>query len=332
MIWVAWRQHRAVLLSLAAYAVVFTGLVVFMHVRLASQLDAEEVAACFGQAPDRFCEDAKGYWDLRARLFNLDELARAAVFGFAALAGAFVGAPMFAREWEQRTHLLALSQSISPRRWFTTRVAVVLAATVLGAALLGAAQWWATMSLAAPLDVWKRLQPRYFEAQPVALIGYTLFAVALGIAAGLLLRRTLPAMAVTLVGVLGAVYAVRMFARPNYTTPVVATIPFDDPAQSASIDPGRWSLAQGFSDLDGRFVEDEEAAYEALSRCEQLPGEPGDARYVQCAADSGLTGTANLVHPGSRFWAFQFIEFGLFALAAAALIALSLWWLRKRST
>ncbi|GAB2976862.1 hypothetical protein [Saccharothrix stipae] len=331
MIWVAWRQHRAVLLSLAAYAVVLVGLVVFVHVRLAWQLDAEEVAACLGQTPDRFCEDTLGYWDLRAQFYQLNQLVRMAIFGFAALAGAFVGAPMFAREWEQRTHLLALSQSISPQRWFTTRVAVVLAATVLGAALLGLTQWWATTALADPFDAWARLLPRHFEAQPVALIGYTLFAVALGITAGLLLRRTLPAMAVTLVGALGAVYAVRMFARPNYMTPVVATIPFDDPGQSAAIDPGRWSLAQGFSDLEGRFVEDDEAAYAALSRCEQLPGDPGDALYLRCAADSGLTGTANLVHPGSRFWAFQFIESGLFTLAAAALIALSLWWLRKRS-
>lgn len=330
MIWVAWRQQRAVLLSLAAYAAALIAVVVYLHVRLALASDVGVVAFdCAGLGPGGICPANDLYWDLRGKLHYWQGAVQAATLGFAVLAGAFAGAPMIAREWEQRTHLLVLGQSIGFRRWFAIRLAVVLAATVAGAALLGGAQWWAAAARPDPLEMWKRLQPTYFEVQPVALIGYTLFAVALGITAGLVLRRSLPAMAVTLLGVVGAVYAVRTFARPDYMTPVVSLGSFSG-HNGRPADPGRWSLASGWGDRDGRFIEDRSVTREVVGLCNGRPGSGSPDAFQRCLAEHGVVGPANLVHPGDRFWPFQFIEFGLFAAAACALIALSLWWLRKR--
>ena len=46
-------------------------------------------------------------------------------------------------------------------------------------------------------------------------VGYTIFAVALGVAAGALVRKVLPAMTVTVAGFIGARVAV-MVARPHF--------------------------------------------------------------------------------------------------------------------
>ncbi|WP_033440278.1 hypothetical protein [Saccharothrix sp. NRRL B-16314] len=330
MIWVAWRQQRAVLLSLAAYAAVLIAVLVYLHVRLVLASDVGVTLDCWPNGPGSICAVNDHYWDLRGKLQFWHDSTHAATLGFAVLAGAFVGAPMIAREWEQRTHLLVQGQSIGLRRWFATRLAVVLAATVAGAALLGGAQWWAAEARPDPLETWKRLQPTYFEVQPVALIGYTLFAVALGITAGLVLRRSLPAMAVTLLGVVGAVYAVRTFARPDYMTPVVSVGSFAG-SNGRPTDPGRWSLASGWGDRDGRFIEDRSVTQEVIGLCNGRPGSGSPDTFQRCLAEHGIVGPANLVHPGDRFWPFQFIEFGLFAAAACLLITLSLWWLRKRS-
>lgn len=56
----------------------------------------------------------------------------------------------------------------------------------------------------------------FFDLQGPALVGYTLFAVALGMFAGALVKRTLPAMALTLTGYLVIRFAVEVLVRPNF--------------------------------------------------------------------------------------------------------------------
>jgi hypothetical protein len=66
----------------------------------------------------------------------------------------------------------------------------------------------------------QRFLPGQFDIQGIAPIGYALFAVALGMTAGALLRRTLPALATTL----GVFIALRLlitdYIRPHYMTAV----------------------------------------------------------------------------------------------------------------
>ena len=61
-------------------------------------------------------------------------------------------------------------------------------------------------------------------------VGYAIFAMALGICAGTLLRRTLPAMAVTLAGFAGVRVLIALWLRLHYMTPVTVyyklTAPF----------------------------------------------------------------------------------------------------------
>ena len=54
-------------------------------------------------------------------------------------------------------------------------------------------------------------------------VAYALFAMALGIAAGALLRRTLPAMAVTLAGFIAVRAVIALWLRPHYMSAVTTT-------------------------------------------------------------------------------------------------------------
>jgi hypothetical protein len=93
---------------------------------------------------------------------------------------------------------------------------------VVAGALSLMVTWWAS-----PLDKASpnRFSPSNFALHGFVPAGYAVFAFALAAAAGLLIRRTLPAMAVTLVGFIAARLAVTYWIRPHYMSPVTTTLP-----------------------------------------------------------------------------------------------------------
>ena len=103
-----------------------------------------------------------------------------------ALLGAFVGAPLVARELEFGTYRLVWTQAVSRRRWLVSKTALLAAATVLGAGLLAILVTWWRHPFAA-LD--GRLGLNVFEIEGVVVPAYAVFALALGVLAGTLLRR-----------------------------------------------------------------------------------------------------------------------------------------------
>ena len=115
-----------------------------------------------------------------------------------ALIGMFWGAPLIAHELETGTFRLAWTQSVSRRRWLWVKMGLVGLASALTAGLLSLmSTWWFS-----PIDKvsQNRFSPASFGLHGFVPAGYAAFAFALGVTAGLLFRRTLPAMAVTLVG------------------------------------------------------------------------------------------------------------------------------------
>ena len=129
---------------------------------------------------------------------KLQVLAAALVLIVPVLIGMFWGAPLIARELETGTFRLAWTQSVSRMRWLLVKLGLVgLASAAVGGLLSLMVTWWYS-----PID--KVNQGRFgaaaFGLHGFVPAGYALFAFALGATAGLLFRRTLPAMAVTLVG------------------------------------------------------------------------------------------------------------------------------------
>ena len=138
------------------------------------------------------------------------------------LLGIFWGAPLLARELESGTFRLAWTQSISRSRWTLTKLGLLGLASMAAAGLCSLfVTWWAS-----PLDHIGAGPFSTFDQRGLVPVGYALYAFALGVAVGAVIRRTLPAMAATLVAFVGVRLAVYEWLRPRYMAPLIARSPY----------------------------------------------------------------------------------------------------------
>ncbi|WP_058046702.1 ABC transporter permease subunit [Streptomyces roseifaciens] len=319
-LWLAWRQQRALILTGAAVLLAVTAWVVVMRMDMTDFISSHHIdtAGCKGWDGD--CQDGatgeaarKLLDDNTGPLRTLGSLSTAVPV----LIGIFWGAPLIGRELESGTWKLALTQGVGVRRWFATRFALAALCTVLGSAVLAAlvAWWWSP--IANMLDGLYWHDGYIFNATGPAAVACAFFGLAAGTAAGLLIRRTLPAMA----AVLGAVVAVRFALnsfRSDWFPPQVWLSQGDAPRREIG---SGWSTGEfGFVDAAGR----KHAIADACPWGEGLPD------LKTCMAQKGFTGRYRTVYPSSDFWSFQWIETGIFLGLAAALIAVVCIVLKRR--
>jgi len=313
MTWVAWRQARAQ--TAAALAAV-------------AALAAAAVAA------------GRGDSTLRLWLSVL-------VVVIPGLLGVFWGAPLVAGELESGSFRLAWTQDVSRIRWLALRLAV---AGLAAMAVAGLASWLVTW-WAGPLDRAGMNQFGSFDSRDIVPVGYAAFAFALGVLLGTLLRKTVPAMAVTLLAFTGIRLTFRLLARPQLLPSVSRALalnpattgygssgflPLAPPAalQPAAPDlPNAWitsiavvngkgqgltatELASACPGIGGR------AAGRALGRAGHVPAPQGVVTAMQECV-SRLAATYHEVvtyQPAGRYWPLQWCELCAF-LAAALLLA-----------
>ncbi|MEV0805191.1 transporter [Micromonospora sp. NPDC050200] len=327
MIWLAWRQHRRqiliTLLGFAALAALMIPIGLSMRhtfadlglpecVRQVARADVAPATVDGCEAAFRRFANRYGSMNLVAVLLLILPM----------LVGLFWGAPLVAREVEHGTHRFAWTQGVGRTHWALVKFGLVVAVTAAVAVCYGLGMsWWVSPLTQAAHE--GRLGIIVFDLQGVAPIGYTLFAVTLGIFAGTLWRRMLPAMTVTLVGYVGVRAAVAVLARPHYQPARTLTFPVDG-AGPMRMTRGDWILSSGVRNADGRMV-----AADAQVVCP--PGAPGPGGGV-CGADLGLgPGAYNwqLYQPANRFWLFQYIETGIFVALAALLLYFAVRRLRR---
>lgn len=150
------------------------------------------------------------------------QFASYAVYGVPALLGIFWGAPLIAREIEAGTLQLVWHQSITRIRWLATKLGIGIGAAAASAGLLS----WAITAWAHHIDHTQqnRIEPSIFGARGIVPIGYAVFAFVLGVTLGMLIRRTVPAMAATLVSYVAVVVSMPLWIRAHlvpatHTTP-----------------------------------------------------------------------------------------------------------------
>lgn len=265
-----------------------------------------------------------------------------------AIVGMFFGAPLIARELETGTFRLAWTQTITRRRWLAVKLGFVgLAAMAVGGLLTWMVGWWAS-----PLDAITRdrFDPTNFGYHGIVPIGYAAFAFALGTTTGLLLRRTVPAMAVTLAGFVVARLAVMYWIRPSLAAPLQAPLPLSDAAPGFSLSaligggpidialrppeinlPNAWVYHAQVVDSAGSPPDQHviEATCPALVQVAQS-GRLTQADFQACIDKlSGTYHTVVTYQPASRFWPFQWAETGIFLAAAVALCGVTYWWIRR---
>jgi hypothetical protein len=192
VIWTTWRQHRA---ELGVGALILAGLSAGLAVVGATARDrarALGLPACL-----RTHSQCAVALDALHRDFHAIPSLTFALVAVPVLVGMFWAAPLVSREYEAGTHRLAWTQSVSPLRWIGTKVGLIFGVTALGALGLGALATWTLNPLAPAFG--GRYNSTWYAVTGVVPVAYMLFALGAGVASSALLRRTIPAMAVTLV-------------------------------------------------------------------------------------------------------------------------------------
>lgn len=234
--------------------------------------------------------------------------------------GVLLAAPMVL-ELEHGTHRLAWTQSITRGRWLTVKLALIMAAAVLLAAgLTGLMTWWNM-----PLDhLGSRLNRSQFDFEGTVPVAYTVFAAALCLAAGSLLRRAVPAIGITLVGYLVGRVGMESFVGFGYRAPVTKHVPF-----GSAGDPSPPTRADYFINATSSIPKD---VMRACFGGGLNPPPPGSAAARHVAACFGRHGVfASVVYqPAGRFWFFQGVESAVFLVPAAVLLAIAVWSMRYR--
>ncbi|MBQ0901506.1 ABC transporter permease [Micromonospora sp. U21] len=318
MIWLTWRQHRKqaffTLLAFAALAALMVPIGLSMRSTFADlglaecvrQLNEPNVAAAVREGCDA------GFHRFSNRYSSLNLLA-VLLITLPVLVGLFWGAPLVAREVEHGTHRFAWTQGVGRTRWALVKFGLVGAGAVVLAVGYGLGiSWWVDPLTQTAQE--GRLGLIVFDLQGVVPIGYTLFAVALGIFAGTVWKRMLPAMGITLAGFIGVRAAVEILARPHYQPARTQTFPIegDGPPE---ISRGNWILTQGVRNPDGTMIAED-------TRIQCPPGGKGPNGEA-CGAELGIEPGAynwQLYQPADRFWLFQGIETGVFVALALLLL------------
>jgi hypothetical protein len=346
MIWLVWRQHRQqalfALLGLAALAafMVPTGIQMRDAFTKAGLDDCLSATARIefvqvGPNPDQASDQARRCHELAGQFANRFErlgTVEVLLWLLPLLVGLFWGAPLVAREVEHGTHRLVWTQGVSRRRWALVKFGLVGGGVVLVAACYALlVTWWR-----APLNqaTGQRFLEPTFDQEGLVPVGYALFAVALGVFAGVLTRKTLPAMAITLVGFLAARLPVGLLARPRFLAPLERTFPVAGTTAPNQLS-GDWVLEAGVYDARGTLRSGGASGAtfgdSVQAVCGTPPGAPPDPLLEQCLASFG-PGAYNqeLIHPADRFWLFQTIETALFVALAVLLLLAAIHWIRRR--
>jgi hypothetical protein len=318
MIWVTWAQHRrealvsGLILAFAAALLVITGANMLADFQ---QSGAARCAAQGGRAVGIFaagtsCEPVLAAYTQAWHTLVL--AASMALMSLPLLLGVFIAAPLLSREFEHGTYLLAWSQSITKRRWALIKLSLITAAVLIAATALSIlVLWWHS-----PLDLSRYDGPwAAFDIKGMAPVTYAVFAVALGTLAGLVFRRMIPAMALTLF-VFAAVRVLIAEVRPHFMVPVTGS-GTDVPQGSLLVVSPHYVDGQGHT-----LSVDQVNSVMTLYRGKNSEG------LMDFMRQHGIDFIASY-QPHDRFWTFQLIEAGIFLGLAVALFIVSALWLRK---
>ena len=328
MTWVIWRQYRVTAAIAGAILAAFAVLFLITGLQDATRWHAA-LASC---AKNGTCGNLSQIVSLTTGpvdgpVYTLTILTLAVPLLF----GMFWGSPAVARERETGTVQFAWTQSVTRRRWLSVKTGwLLLAGAVFGGAVAGLVTWWY-----APLNALhqNQFQQGYFDLQGIVPIGYAVFAVALGIAAGTLIGRSLPALAVTAGVFLAVRLVITYWVRVHYM-PAVTTI--YSVTQNFTPKGAYWQLAQGVVLPGGQLTTNLSVGPGTTYERSQGPPSPPHARLAEqmnstlaCMARLGYR-SFTTYQPGYRFWPFQFIETGIFVALAAVLIAVTFFVVRRR--
>ncbi|WP_049564021.1 transmembrane transport protein [Nonomuraea sp. SBT364] len=347
MIWLTWRQFRGAALMTSLLLVLLAAVLVPTGSQLAADY-ATGIASCTRG------EECLNFYDRFFDAYQTPFLAGTlVVLVLPALVGLFWGAPLITRELEAGTHLLVWNQGITRTRWLAVKLALtgLVAATAAGISGLAVTWWSGPLDQSAP-EGFALMDPLVFSARGIIPLGYAAFAFVLGVTVGMFVKRTLAAMALTLLVFATIQIAVPLLVRPHLMPPVTSAfelarenvdmfgvrrdgMPTVNLTATIPGHTGAWVLSSELVDGSGRTIaaSGEEAIVEGVSTTSGPCG-PQQARQGMqtCLAELNRLGYHQkaVYQPLERFWPMQAIEAGIYALLTLGLTWLCFGWIRRR--
>ncbi len=252
-----------------------------------------------------------------------------------ALIGAFVGSVVLAREFETGTFRYAWTQAFGRWRWAVAKlVALGVAVAALAAAFGVLLSWYYQPYVAAQnapnVSGASPLSAGLFDLRPVALAGWTLTAFAIGVLAGMLIRRIVPAIVATLAAYTALALLTANVLRQHYLAPLVA--------RNLNIPGSAWVISEWWTKA-GKFVFGSRVPLGLLPQL--CPSSfvasghggvttSGSLTPTQCLLQHGYTEWADY-QPISHFWPFQWIEGGWLLALSALLVTVTVLLVRRRA-
>jgi ABC-2 family transporter protein len=325
MTWIVWRQQRPAFITLAVGLVVAVAAILLLRAGMLADLQARNIVECVQQSLESCRGSATR--DFQKSWYDLIHIAQLAVLVVPAVIGVFIGAPLFSREFEQGTHVLAFTQSVSRTRWMVTKFVVAAVPALLFVVVLQllVRSWVNAAGRLGPLAG----GPYYFstfDAQNVSPVAYTLFAYTLGVFVGALFKRTLVAITLTL-GVFVVVRGVVSMRREDVIEPVrVLSNELTDPYDA--IDPGTVVVNTGFLDAKGAVVTDANPAKFACVPDTRVEISAED--LAACWQQKGLARAYRDVLPVDQAATLHLLEASVFASLAVLFVLGTVWAVRRQ--
>jgi hypothetical protein len=204
MLWVTWRQHRGLLISVLVVFVMAMACMLVYGQRI--HHDYAILRACRAAASPA-CQGLSSYFN--STDWHLGNYLQVAVLAAPVLLSMFAGPPVVARDLENSTYRYAWTQGIGRVRWTVAKLVIIGAAVTIAAFAVGQLFTWffAPFLTTEQLTVYTpsvftmakltAYTPSVFATHAVSYAAWTLTALCLGAFLGTLFRRTLPAMAIT---------------------------------------------------------------------------------------------------------------------------------------
>jgi hypothetical protein len=277
-----------------------------------------------------------------------------------ALIGIFWGAPLIARELETGTHRLAWTQSITRLRWVMVKLGVVGLMSIATAGLYSLmVTWWSS-----PIDFanQNRFATGLFAERGIVPMGYAAFGFALGVLLGVLIRRSVPAMAATLVTFSVSRYALQDNIRPRLMSPLRLVLSKGStqivgiegsPSGTTTVQaaqpglPNAWVYSSNLQNAAGQgpsqaFLNKACPVPQpqsigggpiSVSRKHAAPGPSGQNIMQTCSHNVTAKFHAVITYqPISRYWDFQLLETASYVVLAVILAGAAVGWVRRRLT
>jgi hypothetical protein len=322
---VTWRQHR---ITLTGVAVLLGALAIWLWRTGTPLHSAYAAAAACHPASSTACQSLAG---------NFSQMATSSALGNSdpggvllqlvpVLIGAFAGAPVLARELETGTFRYAWTQGFGRWRWALAKLVLLAVVLAAATAAVGFLISWYFQPEFAPGNVGFQTSPlvTLFGLREVTFPAWTLAAFSIGVLAGMLIRRVVPAIVATMAIYAGLAFATVTFLRERYLAPLVTSSSnFNVPGTSTA-----WIINQWFT-KGGKYAFGSNPPISILNQFCDNPSKGGPS-FEPCLAPHGYTQWTSY-QPATRFWPFQWIEGGWLLVLSALLIAAVIWLVHRRA-